>query len=105
MGRSMTIQRLGTPPDNPVAAATRERLDRALKTLDARLASQPWLAGREFTAADIMTVFCATTMRLFLAFDLAAWPNIRAWLQRVGERPAYRRAMQKGDPSMEPMLA
>jgi glutathione S-transferase len=36
--------------------------------------------------------------------DLAPYPNIRAWLQRMGARPAYQRAMAKGDPDLVPML-
>ncbi|MBU1361557.1 MAG: hypothetical protein KKC79_17415 [Gammaproteobacteria bacterium] len=30
---------------------------------------------------------------------------IRAYLKRIGERPAYRRAMAKGDPDLTPMLS
>ena len=63
------------------------------------------LAGDAFTAADIMTVFSLTTMRLFYPIDLAPYPAIRTYLQRMGERPAYRRAMAKGDPDLTPMLA
>ena len=47
-----------------------------------------------------MMVFPLTTMRLFTPRDLTPYPNIRAYLQRIGERPAYRRAMEKGDPGM-----
>ena len=55
-------------------------------------------------AADIMLVFGLTTMRVFVPRDLAPFPNIRAYLQRIGERPAYRRAMEKGDPGFAPLL-
>lgn len=72
--------------------------------VEARLGEADHFAGREFTAADIMAVFSLTTMRLFLPLDLAVYPNILAYLQRVGDRPAYRRAMQKGDPDMTPLL-
>ena len=30
--------------------------------------------------------------------------SLRAYLQRIGERPAYQRAMAKGDPDLKPML-
>ena len=43
-------------------------------------------------------------MRLFLPVDLAPYPNILAYLQRIGARPAYGRAMAKGDPGFEPLL-
>jgi glutathione S-transferase len=52
-----------------------------------------------------MSVFSLTTMRLFQPVDLAPYPNIRAYLKRIGERPAYRRAMIKGDPDLTPMLS
>ena len=49
-------------------------------------------------------VFSLTTMRVFLPLDLAPYPNILAYLQRIGARDAYRRAMRKGDPAMAPIL-
>jgi glutathione S-transferase len=63
-----------------------------------------YFAGREFTAADIMSVFSLTTMRLFQPVDLRPYPGILTYLQRIGGRPAYRRAMAKGDPDLVPML-
>jgi len=104
MGRMMILRRLSLPADNPVLGAMQGRLDRALGLLDAHLGKAPWLAGDEFTAADIMTVFSLTTMRLFMPLDLAPWPSIVAYLGRIGDRPAYRRAMAKGDPGMTPLL-
>ena len=72
---------------------------------DGRLRLGPdHLAGREFTAADIMSVFSLTTKRLFQPLDLRAQPNILAYLQRIGARPAYRRAMAESDPDLAPML-
>ena len=104
LGRNMTLRRLNLPPDNPVLLAMQGRLDRALGTVDARLREASYLAGAEFTAADIMTVFSLTTMRLFLPLDLEPYGGILAYLQRIGARRAYRAAMQKGDPGMEPLL-
>jgi hypothetical protein len=63
-----------------------------------------YFAGNEFTAADIMMLFPLTTMRAFAKRDLAPLPHIRAYLKRIGERPAYQRAMTKGDPGVSPML-
>jgi glutathione S-transferase len=44
-------------------------------------------------------------MRTATGHSLSALPNLRAYLQRIGERPAYQRAMKKGDPEMKPALA
>ena len=78
--------------------ALTQRLDRAWDMVEARLGQSPYLAGTDFTAADIMTVFPLTTMRLFAPRDLASYPNIAAYLQRIGGRDAFQRAMAKADP-------
>ena len=104
MGRSMLLRRLDLTPDNPVLVSVIGRLDRALGLVEARLGDTPYLAGDEFTAADIMIVFSLTTMRYFLPLDLAPYPHIRAYLRRIGDREAYQRAMQKGDPEMALLL-
>jgi glutathione S-transferase len=103
-GRNMILNRLDLPADNPVLVAMKSRLSLALGTLEARLASHQFLAGAAFTTADIMIVFTLTTMRLFYPYDLKPYPAILAYLQRIGARPAYQRAMAKGDPGMAPLL-
>ena len=105
MMRRMIVNRAKLPADHPVQASVQARLDRSMALVEARLGEVPYLAGAEFTAADIMSVFSLTTMRLFQPVDLAPYPNICAYLQRIGERPAYRRAMAIGDPDLTPMLS
>ena len=104
MGRNMVLRRLALVDDNPVGSAMRERLTRALAHIEARLVLVPHLAGPEFTAADVMSVFSLTTMRYFMPVDLAPYPAIRAYLARIADRPAYRRAMEKSDPGMPLLL-
>lgn len=91
-------------PEHSVQKNVDLRLKRALDMLNDRLSVVPWLAGEDFTAADIMTVVSVTTMRLFYAIDLSCYEGILAWLQRVGQRPAYKAAIEKGDPGMVPAL-
>jgi glutathione S-transferase len=105
MGRLMMVSRAGLPADHPVLVSVQARLDRVMALVEARLGKVPYFAGEAFTAADIMSVFSLTTMRLFQPMDLAPYPHIRAYLQRIGERPGYRRAMAKGDPDLTPMLS
>ncbi|WP_437624136.1 glutathione S-transferase family protein [Sorangium sp. So ce1151] len=104
MLRSMIVGRCGLAPDHPVQTSVQGRLGKVLALIEARLGQTDHLAGSEFTAADIMSVFSLTTMRLFHPVDLAPYPNILAYLQRIGARPGYRRAMAKGDPDLTPML-
>jgi glutathione S-transferase len=104
MGRNMVLRRLNLPDDNPVVRAMKGRLDLALGLVEKRLTEADYFAGADFTAADIMSVFCLTTMRIFLPLDLAPYPGILAYLQRIGAREGYRRAMRKGDPDLVPLL-
>ena len=104
MGRCMILARLKLTDDNPVLVAQRERLDRAFDVVEARTRDAEYFAGEEFTAADIMMGFSLTTMRYFLPYDLARLPNLRGYLRRIGARPAYQRAMAKGDPGMALLL-
>jgi glutathione S-transferase len=104
MGRNMILNRLKLADDNPVLLATRTRVDRAFDLVEAHTRETEYLAGSEFTAADIMMGFSLTTMRYFLPYDLSRCPNIVRYLARIGSRPAYRRAMEKGDPGMALLL-
>ena len=104
MGRCMILGRLKLADDNPVLVAAKERLDRAHDLVVARTREAEYCAGDEFTSADIMMGFSLTTMRYFLPYDLTRLPNIRNYLKRIGGRPAYQRAMEKGDPGMALLL-
>ncbi len=104
MGRNMLLNKLDLPKDNPVLLSARERLERAFNLVETRLGKVPYFSGSEFTAADIMNVFSLTTMRYFMPVDLTPYPNIGAYLQRIGQRPAYQAAMKKVDPDMPLLL-
>ena len=104
MGRLMILNRLKLADDNPILAATRARVDLAFNLVDARAREANYLSGSEFTTADIMIGFSLTTMRYFQSYDLTRCPNIVKYLARISARPAYRRAMEKGDPGMALLL-
>lgn len=104
MGRNMILRRLNLAADDPTLVATKGRLDLALDLVEKRLGEADYFAGSSFTAADIIMVFSLTTMRHFLPFELTPYPNTLSYLQRIGGRGAYKRAMKKGDPEMAPLL-
>jgi len=95
-GAAQSASDAGDPRTSAMAA----RSDQAFAMVEERLGAAPYFAGGDFTAADIMMAFSLTTMRLFAPRDLTPYPNIQAYLQRIGERPAYRRAMMKADPDL-----
>jgi glutathione S-transferase len=73
--------------------------------IENRLDKVDYFAGPQFTAADIIMLFPLTTMRAFAPRDISALPNTRAYLERIGARPAYQRAMAKADPGFTPPLS
>jgi glutathione S-transferase len=77
------------------------RVKGALNHMNTRLLANKWLAGEEFTAADVMTGWCVTTMRIFEPIDLSEYEGIFGWVKRFSEREAYRRALGKCDPELK----
>ncbi|QDS73970.1 hypothetical protein FKW77_008355 [Venturia effusa] len=100
----MLAEQGGIPADNFITQYIKGTRELSLKMLDDRLKKNEWLAGEEFTVADIMVVFPLSTGRLFCPYELKGYEGILAYLKRVGERPGYKRAMEKGDPGLVPIL-
>jgi len=100
----MIITMIGDAADPGLAAALRARGDRAYAQVEQRLGETDYFAGADFTAADIIMLFPMATGRHFFPRDLTPFPNIRAYLKRIGERPAFQRAMAKADPGMPLLL-
>ncbi|KAL5040859.1 hypothetical protein BDW71DRAFT_212697 [Aspergillus fruticulosus] len=69
--------------------------------LDDRLKDNKWLAGDEFTAADVMMGFPLTTMRYFTQLNLQEFPYIVKYIESFAEREPYQRAMQKENPDLD----
>ena len=78
-------------PEPPEYAVNRYMTEarRLLRVMDARLAEAPYLAGDEYSIADMA---CWSWIRAARAIDIADYPALAAWFERVGERPA----VQKG---------
>ncbi|MEO8800977.1 MAG: glutathione S-transferase N-terminal domain-containing protein [Polyangiaceae bacterium] len=67
--------------------------ERLYGVLDARLSHVEYLAG-EYGIADMATWGWANSSD-HTGIDVAAFPNVKKWLARVGERPAVKRAAAK----------
>jgi glutathione S-transferase len=102
------VQRALPPAKTPEAQARREGgSKRVLDYIEARLGQQPYLAGPDFTAADIQMHFvlriglsAAANRRGVPSFLLqpdaecyAPYPNITAYMKRLEARPAFQRMM------------
>jgi len=80
------------PPDAQGMETGRRELARYLPVLEAALEHRSWLEG-EFTLADI-----AYAPHLLLVaeggFDFSPYPRIRAWLDRLRTRPAWKKTAE-----------
>jgi glutathione S-transferase len=72
-------------------AADSKELLAQLQLLDAHLARQPYLAGKEMSIADI--AFGPIVARcLDFPVERPDLPNLTAWRERIGARPAFKKA-------------
>ena len=78
------------PPGDAALESLKKALDDAWKILDAQLAKQPFIAGVNLTMADIP--FCYVINRWYkLPLEHRGLTNVKAWYDRLCERPAFRR--------------
>lgn len=75
-----------------VKQAAKDRLATRFGFLEQRLADRPYLTGSQFTIADAY-LFTVVNWTNFLNVDLSAFPNLRAFQERVGARPAVLEAL------------
>ena len=73
------------------------QLTRHLDFMEAALAQSVWFAGAEFTAADVQMSFPleAAVKRAGLT---ASRPQLMGFLERIHQRAAYRRSLERGGP-------
>jgi glutathione S-transferase len=79
---------LSTPPENPLEGWLNARLDR----LNAVLATRDWLAADRFTVADLLMADILRVPKLRAM--LGPFPALETYLDRVLDRPAFRKAHQ-----------
>jgi len=96
----IAVNFIGADLPGPLA----KRVANAWAGIERRLGEADWFGGERMTTADIMMVFQLTTSRAFNAMSIDDKPNLKAYLKRIGEREAYRRAMARAEPGFEPKL-
>ena len=62
--------------------------EKALAVMEGRLSDRDWLAGPAYSVADI-ALYAYTHVAREGDFDLAPYPAIRAWLERVASTAGY----------------
>jgi GSH-dependent disulfide-bond oxidoreductase len=80
--------------DETALAALRQRLSLPVGRLEAALAQGPWLAGPDYSIADIDAYALVDPLRDLApeVVSAAKTPQLSGWLDRIAERPAVRSA-------------
>ena len=76
-----------------VEAACAFEFERSMGLLESRLADHAYMAGDDFTIADIFVVHCANWARGMFQWPIPEGP-LSKYLERMRARPAYIRAME-----------
>ncbi|HUS23345.1 MAG TPA: glutathione transferase GstA [Candidatus Binatia bacterium] len=82
----------GTPPETRKAQS--ERLGLRYGWIQERLGNRPYLFGEQFTVADAY-LFTVTNWAGTVKLDLAPFPKLQEYQQRVAARPAVQQAMRE----------
>lgn len=84
-------------PERIAYATDRYRREtlRLYGVLDRRLEAVPFLAGDDYSVADMATFPWVQTYKA-QEIDLASFPHVQAWYERLKERPGLRRGMAVG---------
>ncbi len=106
----LVFDRVATAPApffvKPIAKAIARKVTKAfiapqlathLDYLESELATRPWFAGDEFTAADIQMSFPLEAARDRAGLD-GTRPKLLDFVARIHARPAYQRALERGGP-------
>ncbi|CAH6659783.1 GSH-dependent disulfide bond oxidoreductase [Pseudocitrobacter vendiensis] len=70
---------------------------RLYSVLNQRLAHHPWIAGDRYSIADI-ACWPWINSHVRQRIDLATYPAVQNWFERIRQRPATARAMQQAQP-------
>lgn len=68
-------------------------LERRLAYVNEQLEGKPYLMGEDFSVADGY-LFTVLGWMTFIKIDLAKWPNLAAFVDRVAARPAVKAALK-----------
>lgn len=74
-----------------------KEVERLFGVMNKRLADRPYLAG-DYSIADI-ACFPWILRWPDLGIDLAAYPNIKSWMERIAARPAVQRGLAAAESS------
>jgi len=86
--------------DYPIARY-RNEMHRLLKVLDTQLTQHDYVAGAQYSIADIAIFPWVSALPPLMAVDFAPYPAVQAWVDNVKARPAVHRAYAQAQKAEE----
>ena len=92
---NMYVMRLGEG-GAPLQPRIESEIDTHIGYVNGALEGREYLVGDSLTGADINASFVAEVTKAF--GKLPDYPNLKAWIERLHARPAWKKALEKGGP-------
>ena len=101
LGQRVHFEMFDSTPNPTAIARYRQLTEAAFSTLDQHLAHHTWLAGAEYSIADIATFGWMHIARI-IKFDFTRYFHLSAWHDRMALRPAVQRGIALPNPATGP---
>lgn len=95
-GQASHFLRYAPPGQEYATQRYTNELERLLLVLERRLSEAPYLAGDDYTIAD-MAVWPGRASAFVMGMGLDGYPAMAGWFERIRARPAVARAMSRPD--------
>jgi glutathione S-transferase len=76
-----------------VAESRDRELPKLMTPLNELFSKQPYILGDEFSMADVAVGSMLNYIPLLLKVDLSAYPAVVSYIQKITQRPAFRKGM------------
>ncbi len=101
LGQRVHYELFESTPNQAVIQRYRGLTEATFATLDNQLKDNHWLAGAEYSIADIASFGWMHIARL-IDFDFNNFGHLSAWFDRVNQRPAVQRGISLPQPATGP---
>jgi len=99
------ISRRAAGEDNSGVHGLIREVQTAMRLFDEELRGKNHLVNNRLTIGDL-SLSCAVVNLAAMGVRIAQWPHLQRWLDRILDRPSWRRIMAESEPySLQPAMA
>ena len=82
-------------PANHEVASIQDEVNRLFGVMNNRLYDRPYLAGKEYTIADMISYPWTVNYKAY-GQDMEEFRHVKRWMDELGDRPGVKRGMAVG---------